>query len=588
MKDTNLIWEEIEYIIYVRKSTDENSWKQQQSIPDQIEACLRFAENWNNWKWYKIRTKPKTFPFETKEEIRKEDNLPNPLNRKIYQDTRHLYIVKEEHSAKTPRGRPKRERVIKLVREWKIKWIISYSPDRQARNMVDGWEIIHLAHEEKVDLKYANFSFENNAWWRMMLWVRFVFSKQYSDKLSEDVARWYKSKVSKWQCFDKVFYGYKLNNKEQKHIVKDERHFDLMKNAFRKKINNPEKRTDEKLAKRLNENWFRKTNRAWKETKVTAKKLWEQWKSHLYYGLYIHWNSEYDLRENQRDTFEPMIDEYDHKIIIQRSIKESFRYTQEVKAENKQIFPIDKGFVQWSDWAKFSPEIPNKGRYKPKLLELQKTNPKATLADIIQPHQIKYTIKQKTSKLKWLSITLEEILDAVKNMLDSVEIDQVWYDAYLKEMKARIQEEDVERYWKLRIHKKDLSILTEERDDFYRRWVWQWDKDEQKEFKKHLKEYNAQLDHIQDMILELESNKRHKIEEFEIFINMIQNLHKYFDKWDYVRKGKLIRVIYSNITIDKQKRLTLAVKPWLDVLFSWLFTDGRSRGREIKPFTWEY
>jgi len=37
-----------------------------------------------------------------------------------------------------------------------------------------------------------------------------------------------------------------------------------------------------------------------------------------------------------------MIDEYDHKIIIQRSIKESYRYTQEVKKENKQIFPLDK------------------------------------------------------------------------------------------------------------------------------------------------------------------------------------------------------------------------------------------------------
>jgi len=36
---------EVEYIIYVRKSTDEASGKQQQSIPDQMEACLRFARN---------------------------------------------------------------------------------------------------------------------------------------------------------------------------------------------------------------------------------------------------------------------------------------------------------------------------------------------------------------------------------------------------------------------------------------------------------------------------------------------------------------------------------------------------------------
>jgi hypothetical protein len=36
---------DIEYVIYCRKSTDESSGRQTQSIPDQIEKCMKYAED---------------------------------------------------------------------------------------------------------------------------------------------------------------------------------------------------------------------------------------------------------------------------------------------------------------------------------------------------------------------------------------------------------------------------------------------------------------------------------------------------------------------------------------------------------------
>lgn len=88
---------EIEYIIYCRKSTDETSGKQAQSIPDQLHHCIEHAKK----NGMKIKLKPENFEFETALEIEKEDNA-EPANRKLYQDTRHLYIIKEEKTAKTP------------------------------------------------------------------------------------------------------------------------------------------------------------------------------------------------------------------------------------------------------------------------------------------------------------------------------------------------------------------------------------------------------------------------------------------------------------------------------------------------------
>lgn len=145
--------------------------------------------------------KPKDFSdFENEYEIERENNDSDLQNRKIFLETRNLFIIKEQETWKIPGKRKKWNNLMKLIKKWKIKWLLSYSPDRQARNMVEWWEIINLVDEWKVDLKYTNFHFENNASWKMMLGIWFVFSKQYSDKLSEDIIRWNKSKIKSWKA----------------------------------------------------------------------------------------------------------------------------------------------------------------------------------------------------------------------------------------------------------------------------------------------------------------------------------------------------------------------------------------------------
>jgi len=76
---------------------------------------------------------------------------------------------------------------------------LSYSPDRQERNMVEGGTLIDCVDQWFIDLKYTNFHFEPNASGKMMLGIWFVFSKQYSDKLSEDITRGNKNKKDKWK-----------------------------------------------------------------------------------------------------------------------------------------------------------------------------------------------------------------------------------------------------------------------------------------------------------------------------------------------------------------------------------------------------
>jgi hypothetical protein len=74
--------EEIEYVIYVRKSTEDTSGERQaQSIPDQIERCVKYAEDQN----LILKMKPEHFEFESEEEIKIEDNDKDLKSRRIYQ-----------------------------------------------------------------------------------------------------------------------------------------------------------------------------------------------------------------------------------------------------------------------------------------------------------------------------------------------------------------------------------------------------------------------------------------------------------------------------------------------------------------------
>jgi len=69
-----------------------------------------------------IREKPEDFSmFEAEYEIAKEDNDEDTYNRKIFQETRNLFIIKEQESAKVPGLRPKWKKLISQIKQGKIK-----------------------------------------------------------------------------------------------------------------------------------------------------------------------------------------------------------------------------------------------------------------------------------------------------------------------------------------------------------------------------------------------------------------------------------------------------------------------------------
>lgn len=182
----------MKYIAYCRKSTDEKD-KQVLSIDQQIAELKEFASR------------------------------------------EHLEVidfVTEAKTAKSP-GREQFAQVLNRIEKGEAQGIVSWHPDRLARNSVDGGKVIYLLDTgQLVDLKFPQFWFESTPQGKFMLNIAFGQSKYYVDNLSENVKRGMKHKVRLgiWPMMAPVGY---INNSSTKTIQIDSVKSKVVQKAFK-------------------------------------------------------------------------------------------------------------------------------------------------------------------------------------------------------------------------------------------------------------------------------------------------------------------------------------------------------------------
>ena len=103
-----------------------------------------------------------------------------------------LEIVASFQEAKTAKepGRMKFAEMLSFVEKGKAEGILSWHPDRLARNSVDGGRIIHMIDRGLIrSLKFPTFWCEPTPQGLFMLNIAFGQSKYYVDNLRENVKR---------------------------------------------------------------------------------------------------------------------------------------------------------------------------------------------------------------------------------------------------------------------------------------------------------------------------------------------------------------------------------------------------------------
>lgn len=188
----NIDFGTVRYAIYARKSTSGEE-RQASSIEDQIRDCMEKVA------------------------------IPNNLNVvKVYQ---------ESFSAKVSDVREKFNEMIHDIQMGRIDGVISWHPDRLARNMKDAGAIIELVDRMSIrDLRFPTFQFDNSPHGKMALGISFVMAKQYSEHLSESVSRGNKRATEDGEFIGKFKHGYILDS--SRHFQPDPVNFIKIKKMF--------------------------------------------------------------------------------------------------------------------------------------------------------------------------------------------------------------------------------------------------------------------------------------------------------------------------------------------------------------------
>lgn len=272
------------YVIYLRKSTDDER-KQVRSIEDQRKECLDLAKRMG------IKVRP-------------ED------------------IFEERFSAKTSGKREVFNAMMNGFEIGKYHGLISWSPDRLSRNMLEGGQIIeHVDHEKIQDLLFCTYAFDNTPNGKMMLGILFATSKQYSDKLAVDVARGITGAIHEGKYVGVLKKGYYADT-DTGRFMPDGVHWQLLRQATLMRLN--DKATNQEVADFLNDANFsvrKNQDDPYKKAKMDKKTVATMFADPFYTGAYKYGDNLANL--NDTYNFLPLMtpDEY---IALSRNISDSF------------------------------------------------------------------------------------------------------------------------------------------------------------------------------------------------------------------------------------------------------------------------
>lgn len=272
------------YVIYLRKSTDDER-KQVRSIEDQRKECLDLARR-----------------FDIK--VRPED------------------IFEERWSAKTSGKREIFNAMMNGFEIGKYHGLISWSPDRLSRNMLEGGQIIeHVDHEKIQDLLFCAYAFDNTPNGKMMLGILFATSKQYSDKLAVDVARGITGAIHEGKYVGLVKKGYYADT-DNGRFMPDGVHWQLLRQAVVMRL--AEGKTNQEIADFLNASNFsyrKNQDEPYRKSKMDKKTVATMFADPFYTGAYKYGDNIANLNDNY--NFLPLMtpDEY---IALSKNMSDSF------------------------------------------------------------------------------------------------------------------------------------------------------------------------------------------------------------------------------------------------------------------------
>jgi DNA invertase Pin-like site-specific DNA recombinase len=495
------------YAIYCRKSTDEKG-KQETSIEDQRFYC---------------------------EELVKKEEL------------NVIRVVEEKKSAKVSGVRPLFNKLIDDTRTGKIDGIIAWHPDRLARNMGEGGQIIELVDSRTIkDLRFCTQQFSRDANGKMLLGLAFVLSKQYSDKLSDDVRRGNEKSHERGFAIGRTKHGYDIN--ENGRYTKG-KFWDLIQESFKMKLQGF---TEPEIRDFLNKNGYireiKNPHKQRAKQSMSPQKLNKIFRDRFYTGLSVM---------NGIEVYLPDLYEF-HPIITE----DEYWQIQRLKRTG---VPIKKDcYLRGKIFDAKHPGM----EYKPQVI---KNKIKTAYLYYIVDNSHKKKVPPEDRK-KLVGIRAKKIVDALDKLFRNIN-PKFTEDNFKKSIRLA-REYSEEQYREKEEENKRLNGMVtraqNELDDLEENYLLNgrtYDKSERDKYKQRKEALKDEIGKYAETISSLAEERKNLIPSFENFLNTIKTLATSYKSMDGNTKLGIAEIMVQNIFVSEGKVLRIELNEIFEDLF---------------------
>jgi len=155
---------------------------------------------------------------------------------------------------------------------------------------------------------------------------------------------------------------------------------------------------------------------------------------------------------------------------------------------------IPERLLKMDDGSVLTFNLPNKKRFYTKLEKLQKTNPNATLKDIVTSKQCRYKVCNKESKYWGVEITFDIVEKSIMELLDNIQLNEEDYKRFVNVMSDNIKELNAKKREERTNNMLQINRITNERNKFVERnLAISRNEVEQNVYDNKLKEYEKRI-----------------------------------------------------------------------------------------------
>ncbi len=497
-QDNELDITKLKYVLYARKSTDDPQ-RQVRSISDQLREC---------------------------------ELLINRLNLNV------VKRVQETKSAKKPNQRPEFTQIIKDLRNGKYDGIIAWNPDRLARNMKEGGEIIDMIDEGYIqDMKFVTHHFSNDANGKMLLGMAFVLSKQYSDDLSQKVTRGVRSNLAEGKSSGTPKHGY-LRNEEGLYVPDGKNHV-VIKEIWQMRKSGIGL---DQIAKFLQEVGYYRLTQDGRKILLNDKTLSVVFKDPFYYGVLVQAKQNVDLREIY--NFVPAVPEEDYFEVQRLTERRKTPY----KAHRAAFYPLKTMLL--CKYCNRNMYVGPSTGFKRYLFA--RCDTKGCL-------RVKKSIRMK--------VIFEFIYKFLEEGLNFTEIEYVeYYNSIINQTKSQREKVEIDLFRKRglmgvitsEVKEKSLSLTKQKFSDTVIKINEQ-----------RIAELESEKESLAQEILQLQKSLSDPEEaglNVDEFLNLSKNAAAVVKAADSIVKDTICRIIFLNLKVDEYNVLSYQLKEPFDTL----------------------